>query len=495
MTTLRWARYIRVSTVEQALPGTASIATQDKETLALVQREGGVLVDTYTDASRYYVGRRQVEPSGERADRPEWLRMLGDLRTGRVNAVVVYHSSRLYRNYRPAIDFLELVEERGVTVRSVTDGFDPRFAMLQAWAAREENKVRANRSVMGRQNKARLGLAPTRHSLFYRTLRDDNGRRIGSEFVADYRAFFDEAARLFLEGTAYVRIAYLLRTNPATGGPLSANTVQRLFQNPWYRGQVDYGRGARYAATPRFVAPGQHAPAWDAATVRAIEAELARREAVGYSQAHAYGRPGTAAGLFSGFVRCGLCGRLMATQYRERSRPLIYYTCHSVWKARKGLAHGPGLPHANNSISQARLVPLVDDLIRALAAPGAAEAAAASLGTPRQAVPPPDALLGKLEKHRAQLDRLPADQDEARAYLAQLVEREQAEYAAALAEYESAAAPTVDLAALQAACRDLAAAGSLAAADAAEARRMLLALGAVYVKDKALAAPPVFDNN
>lgn len=65
----RWGRYLRVSTEEQALPGTASIPAQDADTLALIQREGGVLVDTYQDTTRYRSGGRLVEPSGERAAR------------------------------------------------------------------------------------------------------------------------------------------------------------------------------------------------------------------------------------------------------------------------------------------------------------------------------------------------------------------------------------------------------------------------------------------
>ena len=79
MSVLRWARYLRVSSEEQALPGTSSISTQDSDTASLIAREGGVLVDTYCDDRRYRVGGRLVEPSGERTDRPEWQRLLAVL--------------------------------------------------------------------------------------------------------------------------------------------------------------------------------------------------------------------------------------------------------------------------------------------------------------------------------------------------------------------------------------------------------------------------------
>ena len=74
-----------------------------------------VLIDEYVD--------RHV--TGTKFDRPEFNRMIEDIRSGRINCVVVKDLSRLGRNYLEAGDYIEKIFPFfGVRFIAVTDNYD-----------------------------------------------------------------------------------------------------------------------------------------------------------------------------------------------------------------------------------------------------------------------------------------------------------------------------------------------------------------------------------
>lgn len=349
MTAHHWAIYARVSSQEQAGPDTASIEAQLKEAGKLVEQGGGLLVSRYVDDHRYRVNGKLVEPSGERADRPEWQKLLADLRSGAVNAVAAYHSGRLYRAYRPFVDFIEIVEANDIHVQLARDTWNRQFAVFQAWRDREENRTRVDRTLMGRRKAARLGLPATSVPRFYRVTRDEQGKRTGYELREEYRAFLDDLARLFLERRSYESIARDLARNPVTGKPLLPASVRSFIANEFLRGTIAYGHQARKEQA--FEQPGRHTPAWDAETCTAIEAELARRAAVGALIPHGQKR------LLAGILRCGYCGRIMPG-YALPPSGRVYYSCHAAYKH---LVEHPG-----NNISERKALSEIQDFYRQL---------------------------------------------------------------------------------------------------------------------------------
>ena len=63
--------------------------------------------------------------SGTRFDRPEFMRMVADMRAGEIDCIVVKDLSRLGRNYLEAGDYLEKIFPFfGVRFIAVTDGYD-----------------------------------------------------------------------------------------------------------------------------------------------------------------------------------------------------------------------------------------------------------------------------------------------------------------------------------------------------------------------------------
>ncbi len=86
---------------------------------------------------RYIEGKAEFQPtgiycdngfSGRNFERPEWLRLMDDVKAGRVDCIIVKDLSRLGRNYIEAGDYLEKVFPfLGVRFIAVSDGYDSNF--------------------------------------------------------------------------------------------------------------------------------------------------------------------------------------------------------------------------------------------------------------------------------------------------------------------------------------------------------------------------------
>jgi len=115
------------------------------------------VVEVYRDTEKYRIGRKLVEPSGTRADRPGLRAMLAAARVGEIDVIMAWREDRLYRGYRPMLDVLECVEETGVDVELVMEVFDKKMAPVKAWAARQELDAKHDRFVMGVEGRLEKG--------------------------------------------------------------------------------------------------------------------------------------------------------------------------------------------------------------------------------------------------------------------------------------------------------------------------------------------------
>src|SRR5512135_3596879 len=122
--------YIRTSSEKQA--DKVSPQAQVADCRALCERLGYQLVEVFSDTERYRVGKRLVEPSGTRADRPQLRRMLADARAKRFDVIVAWREDRLYRSMRPMLDVLDCIQETGIDIELVKETFDKRMAPVKA---------------------------------------------------------------------------------------------------------------------------------------------------------------------------------------------------------------------------------------------------------------------------------------------------------------------------------------------------------------------------
>lgn len=142
--------YVRVSTELQA--GQASPVEQEEDCRKLAADFGLEVVYVYRDIERYRVGGKMVEPSGTRSDRPQFRKMMADADKGLYDVVIAWRQDRLYRGINAAaLDIADRVKNEVFTVALVKDHYDPKTAMLMAWAAGIENEARRDRMAMGRR--------------------------------------------------------------------------------------------------------------------------------------------------------------------------------------------------------------------------------------------------------------------------------------------------------------------------------------------------------
>lgn len=91
------------------------VTRQQEDGRALAARIGATIVDTYVD--------NDISASTRsRKRRPEFERLLADVRSGRINAIIYYSSSRLTRRPLEFEIIISLVEETGVQLHTVTAG-------------------------------------------------------------------------------------------------------------------------------------------------------------------------------------------------------------------------------------------------------------------------------------------------------------------------------------------------------------------------------------
>lgn len=143
----RAAIYVRVSREIQAEK--VSPEVQETDCRAYCEQRGYEVVAVYRDTEKYRVGKRMIEPSGTRADRPALKQMLSDARACKFEVIVGWREDRIYRGSRPMLDVLDCIEEAKIDIELVKENFDKRIAPVKAWAAKMELDARKDRTAMG----------------------------------------------------------------------------------------------------------------------------------------------------------------------------------------------------------------------------------------------------------------------------------------------------------------------------------------------------------
>jgi site-specific DNA recombinase len=89
------------------------VERQERDARKLAERKGWEVADVYVDNDlSAYTGKR----------RPEFERLLADVKAKRIRAVVAYHPDRLYRHPRDLEAFVETIEAAGAKVATVAAG-------------------------------------------------------------------------------------------------------------------------------------------------------------------------------------------------------------------------------------------------------------------------------------------------------------------------------------------------------------------------------------
>ena len=95
--------YERVSLKVQTENDAVSIDQQHEDMMSLCSRNEWDVAGVYKDTENYRAivppnKGKIVNPSGDRADRPQFLSMLDQLKTGKIDAVICWRDDRLVRH-------------------------------------------------------------------------------------------------------------------------------------------------------------------------------------------------------------------------------------------------------------------------------------------------------------------------------------------------------------------------------------------------------------
>ncbi|MFJ2300478.1 recombinase family protein [Oerskovia paurometabola] len=122
---MRAALYVRISRDREGAG--LGVERQEQDCRELADRIGWEVVDVYTDndLSAY---------SGK--PRPAYRQMLEDIRTGKVEAVVAWHSDRLHRQVVELEEFVRICEAHGTAVQTVRSGEIDLTTATGLWIAR-----------------------------------------------------------------------------------------------------------------------------------------------------------------------------------------------------------------------------------------------------------------------------------------------------------------------------------------------------------------------
>ena len=236
---LKAGLYSRVSHISQAEDDRVSLSEQDREMVE------------YCESRNYEVVKKYVDPGykGWSRHRPGFREMLADMETGAVDVVVMWHSDRLFRDFKPMVMVDEVLRQSDgkVRVESVRDYIDMDTLPIQAMSARAYIRRLGESSRMGRRGKARRGIMSGPPKYGYR-LEGEKGNKRPAIYEPEaqiVRRIFEE----YLDGIGTPRIAERLHNEgipTRNGGRWGQSMIQKTLNNPTYIGKAPYGKTSYY---------------------------------------------------------------------------------------------------------------------------------------------------------------------------------------------------------------------------------------------------------
>ncbi|MEA2199409.1 MAG: site-specific recombinase [Solirubrobacteraceae bacterium] len=221
--------YARISSDREGDNLAVSRQLSDCEQLAV--RRGWKVVDRYVDSDiSAYSGRR----------RPEYQRLLEDIDSGALEAVLVYHADRLHRHPRELEDFIDLCQRTQTKLATVSGNLDlsthegQLLARITGAVARKESDDKSRRIRRKHEELAAAGRIsgggsrPYGYEIDKRTIRPDE-----AEVIRD-------SARRALAGDPLRSICTDLNgrgVESATGKQWTSQSLRRMLMSPRISGQ------------------------------------------------------------------------------------------------------------------------------------------------------------------------------------------------------------------------------------------------------------------
>lgn len=352
------ALYVRLSREDGDKEESDSVVNQKGLLQQFVNLESDILVhDIYMDDGW----------TGTNFERPDFVRMMNDIKERNVNCVIVKDLSRFGRNYIDVGQYIEkifpLMDIRFISITDNLDSYKNPQAMNNIMVPFKNlindeycrdisNKVRSSLDMKRKQGKHIGSFA----CYGYKKDPDDHNHLVIDEEAAEVvRDIF----RWYISGMSILSIAQKLNElgvpNPSTykrmkglryknrfekisDGKWTDSAVRRILGNPMYIGNLVQGVqkiksykvqvAQRQAKEDWIIVENTHEPIISKEDFELVQELLKRNTRKAPAQKEVY--------LFSGFVRCGDCGRSMSRKHHHHEYgDYTYFVCTTYTKLDK----------------------------------------------------------------------------------------------------------------------------------------------------------------
>lgn len=299
----RFYAYIRVSTVKQGEQG-ISLQEQRSAIEVYAQRQDFAIVEWF----------EEMETAAKRG-RPMFSKMLGQLRRGHVDGVVIHKIDRSARNLKDWSDIGELID-KGIDVRFAHESLDMQSrggrltADIQAVIAADYVRNLRDEVRKGYYGRLKQGFYPLAAPLGYL----DQGKAKAKTHDPVKAPMVRQVFELYATGTVSLKelksemFARGLRNK--RNGAVTVEGLSGILRNPFYMGII------RIRKTNE-VFQGVHQPIVDRSLFDRVQAVLDGRLSA-RTQKHDF--------VFRRLIRCSGCGHVLTGECQKGH---VYYRCHN----------------------------------------------------------------------------------------------------------------------------------------------------------------------
>ena len=300
--------YIRVSTEDQAREG-FSLPEQEKRLRAMCEYKGYEVYDVYEE-------RGISAKTGNY--RPEFERLLQDVRDKKVNTIVVLKLDRLTRSVADWEKILTFLEENDAYLDCANDEINTTNAngkmisRILTSVSQQEIERTSERTKIGLAGAIKVGHIPHQAPLGY--------KHENKKLVVDY-ATKDVVIRIFNmyhDGLSYKRISNILNEEKVLDKTnWRDSTILNLLENPIYKGDFIHGRRTKHP-TYYFdvVEPLVSKEYWEECQVQQKKNSRSFQRSLTY--------------LFMQKLKCPKCKRILGGKAttKKNGNSYYYYYCH-----------------------------------------------------------------------------------------------------------------------------------------------------------------------
>lgn len=312
--------YIRVSTGRQASEGD-SLEEQEKE------------LKKFCEYKNYLIHKIHIErgKSAKDTNRPEYQKLITDIKEKKINAVVVKKLDRLSRSLLDFEEFMRIAQDKDVEFISLKENFDTtnamgkamlRVALVFAQLEREQNSERVSDVMLFRAEQGLFngGTPPYGYDIINKELVPHKQERKVIELL------FDK----FIE----------TKSTALTARELNAIGARNRNSDLWDKRRVDYIlRNPVYIGKMKWneqLFPALHQPI-------ITEAKMQQVKEIFEERLYTHSNHKTS-GILRGLLSCGLCHKPLGPNYTKKKdgSTYLYYRCGSTFNknGQKGLCAG-----------------------------------------------------------------------------------------------------------------------------------------------------------